>query len=67
MYNIIAQWSDNESARGDWLVGITADINSNPFQIIGQDDSEDYDITWTALVFEMSMEPVLNIDDPTTE
>ncbi|MFL2978895.1 MAG: hypothetical protein ACJZ59_07580 [Candidatus Thalassarchaeaceae archaeon] len=67
MSDIIAQWSDNESARGDWLVGITADINSNPFQIIGQDDSEDYDITWTALVFEMSMEPVLNIDDPTTE
>ena len=69
MSDITASWSDNESARGDWLVGITAEISEAPpgFNIINGDDGEDYDITWTAVVFEVSMEPVLNIADPTTE
>ncbi|MEC8979610.1 MAG: hypothetical protein VX433_05935 [Candidatus Thermoplasmatota archaeon] len=69
MSDITARWSDNESARGDWLVGITAEVSEAPFpaSIANGDDGQDYDITWTAVVFEVSMEPVLNIDDPTTE
>ena len=66
---ITARWSDNASARGEWLVGITADVSEAPFpaSIANGDDGQDYDVTWTAVVFEVSMEPVLNIDDPTTE
>jgi len=68
MSDITSRWSDNGSARGDWLVGITAEINEDPgIGIIFGDDGEDYDITWSVVVFEVSMEPVLNIDDPTTE
>ena len=29
--DIRSQWSDNGSARGDWLVGITADVSEAPF------------------------------------
>ncbi|RAH11463.1 MAG: hypothetical protein CMA23_002400 [Methanobacteriota archaeon] len=71
MSDITARWSDNASARGEWIVGVTAEVVENPVPIFGSivngDDSQDYDITWTAVVFEVSMEPVLNIDDPTTE
>ena len=69
MSDITSRWSDNESARGDWLVGITADVAEAPFpaSIANPDDGQDYDVTWTAVVFEVSMEPVLNIADPTTE
>ena len=67
MSDITSTWSDNGSARGDWLVGITAQINEDPgIGIIFGDDGEDYDITWTAIVFEISMEPVVDIEDPTT-
>ena len=69
MSEITSQWSDNESARGEWFFTITAEVNE--VCLIGFeptcDDGEDYDITWTAVVFELSMEPVLNIGDPTTE
>ena len=67
MSDITSTWSDNGSARGDWLVGITAQINEDPgIGIFFGDDGEDYDITWTAIVFEISMEPVVDIEDPTT-
>ncbi len=69
MSDITSQWSDNESARGDWFFSIAAEVNEVGCIVIGPtcDDGEDYDVTWTAVVFELSMEPVLNIDDPTTE
>ena len=66
--DIRSQWSDNGSARGDWLVGITADVSEAPFpaNIANGDDRQDYDITWTAVIFEISLEPVIDIEDPTT-
>ena len=68
--DIRSQWSDNGSARGDWLVGVTAEVVDNPVPIVGSivnsDDGEDYDVTWTAVIFEISMEPVVDIEDPTT-
>ena len=69
MSEITSQWSDNESARGEWFFSITAEVNEICFTGFEPtcDDGEDYDITWTAVVFELSMEPVLNISDPTTE
>ena len=67
MSDITSRWSDNGSARGDWLVGITAEINEDPgISIIFGDDGEDYDLTWSVVVFEVSMEPVVVIEDPTT-
>ena len=38
-----------------------------PASIANGDDGEDYDQHGQQLAFEVSMEPVLNIDDPTTE
>jgi hypothetical protein len=66
--DIRSQWSDNGSARGDWLVGITADVSEAPFpaNVANGDDGQDYDITWTATIFGISMEPVVVIEDPTT-
>ena len=66
--DIRSQWSDNGSARGDWLVGITADVSEAPFpgNIANGDNGQDYDVTWTVTVFEISMEPVVDIEDPTT-
>ncbi|MBI32149.1 MAG: hypothetical protein CMB72_06220, partial [Euryarchaeota archaeon] len=68
--DIRSQWSDNGSARGEWLVGVTAEVVDNPVPIVGSfvnsDDGEDYDVTWTATIFEISMEPVVVIEDPTT-
>jgi len=68
MSEISARWSDNSSARGEWLVGITADVVEAPFpaSIANGDDGQDYDVTWTAVVFEVAMEPVVDIEDPTT-
>ena len=66
--DIRSEWSDNGNARGDWLVGITADVSEAPFpaNVANGDDGQDYDITWTAVIFEISMEPVVDIEDPTT-
>ena len=50
------------------MVGITADVSEAPFpaNVANGDDGQDYDITWTATIFGISMEPVVVIEDPTT-
>ena len=51
-------------------MGVTAEVVDNPVPIVGSivnsDDGEDYDVTWTATIFEISLEPVVDIEDPTT-
>ena len=66
--DIRSQWMDSDDGRGDWIVELTADVQDDAGQLggfLGSDD-QTYDITWTATIFEVSMEPVVDIEDPTT-
>ena len=66
--DIRSQWMDSDDGRGDWIVELTADVQDDAGQLggfLGSDD-QTYDITWTATIFEISMQPVVDIEDPTT-
>jgi len=65
---IRASWMESDSGRGEWLVDLTADVQDDAGGAFGFLDSDDqtYDITWTAVLFSISMEPVVDIEDPTT-
>lgn len=47
-------WSDGGNGRGAWIATITASIETDPIGFI--DNDEDFEITWTAVFFEMSIE-----------
>ncbi|MAK26070.1 MAG: hypothetical protein CMA02_02225, partial [Euryarchaeota archaeon] len=61
-------WMDSDNGRGDWIVELTADVQNDAvgFPPFLSSDDQTYDITWTAVVFSISMEPVVDIEDPTT-
>ena len=44
--------------RGAWIATITADIEAVPVPIAGEaiDDDEDFDITWTAVSYNLIIE-----------
>jgi len=58
---IRAQWDDMGFARGTWAATITADVSSSPGIGPLNDNDEDYDITWTAMTFTLSLEPVVEL------
>ena len=60
-----SQWSDNGSARGEWLVGVTAEVNNPVLVAVSTVIWGRFD-NWTATIFGISMEPVVVIEDPTT-
>ena len=65
---IRSQWMDSDDGRGEWIVELTADVQNDAvgFPPFLSSDDQTYDITWTAVVFEISMQPVVDIEDPTT-
>jgi len=65
---IRSSWMESDSGRGEWLVDLTADVQDDAGGAFGffESDDQTYDITWTAVVFSISMEPVVEIEDPTT-
>ena len=67
--DIRASWMESDSGRGEWLVDLTADVQDDAGGAFGFLDSDEqtYDITWTAVIFEISMEPVVDIGDPVVE
>tara|TARA_B100001094_G_scaffold325173_1_gene379080 strand:- start:1309 stop:1989 length:681 start_codon:yes stop_codon:yes gene_type:complete len=48
-------WSDGGNGRGAWIATITASIETDPIGFV--DNDEDFDITWTAVFFELIIEP----------
>ena len=51
-------WNDGGRGRGAWIATITADIEAVPVPIAGEaiDDDEDFDISWTAVSYELTIE-----------
>ena len=51
-------WNDGGRGRGVWIATITADIEAVPVPLAGEviDDDEDFDITWTAVNYELIIE-----------
>ena len=51
-------WDDGGRGRGVWIATITADIEAVPVPVAGEviDDDEDFEITWTAVSFELIIE-----------
>ena len=64
--DIRSAWMNSDNGRGDWIVELTADVQNDATGFFVVDDDQTYDITWTAVVFSISMEPVVDIEDPTT-
>ena len=64
--DIRSQWMDSDDGRGDWIVELTADVQNDLTGFFVASDDQTYDITWTATIFEVSMQPVVDIEDPTT-
>ena len=66
--DIRSVWMTSDNGRGDWIVELTADVQNDAvgFPPFLSSDDQTYDITWTATIFEVSMEPVVDIEDPTT-
>ena len=64
--DIRSQWMDSDDGRGDWIVELSADVQNDLTGLFVASDDQTYDITWTATIFEVSMEPVVDIEDPTT-
>ena len=49
--------------RGTWAATITADISSPPSPLGSIVDSdEEYDITWTAMTYELVLQPVIEVE-----
>ena len=56
-------WTDGGMGRGTWAATITADISSPPSPLGSIVDSdEEYDITWTAMTYELVMEPDVEVE-----
>jgi hypothetical protein len=56
-------WVDGGMGRGTWAATITAEINSPPSppgSIV--DSDEEYDITWTAMTYELVLQPVIDVE-----
>ena len=49
-------WNDRGKGRGAWIATITASIEAAPIAGGLIDDDEDFEITWTAVFFELSIE-----------
>ena len=49
-------WNDRGNGRGAWIATITASIEAAPIAGGLIDDDEDFEITWTAVFFELSIE-----------
>jgi len=58
---IRAEWSDDGFGRGTWALTITADINAPPAIGGFVDSNEDYDIAWTAVTYEVVLEPIVDL------
>ena len=57
-----SMWNDGGFGEGTWAATITAEISTAP--IIGGfvDSDEEYDITWTAMTYELVLEPVVEVE-----
>jgi hypothetical protein len=56
-------WMDGGMGRGTWAATITAEINSPPSPLGSIVDSdEEYDITWTAMAYELVLQPVIDVE-----
>jgi hypothetical protein len=56
-------WVDGGMGRGTWAATITAEINSPPSPLGSIVDSdEEYDITWTAMTYELVLRPVIDVE-----
>ena len=56
-------WMDGGTGRGTWAATITAEINSPPSPLGSIVDSdEEYDITWTAMTYELVLQPVIDVE-----
>jgi hypothetical protein len=56
-------WVDGGMGRGTWAATITAEINSPPSPLGSIVDSdEEYDITWTAMTYELVLQPVIDVE-----
>ena len=56
-------WMDSGMGRGTWAATITAEINSPPSPLGSIVDSdEEYDITWTAMTYELVLQPVIDVE-----
>jgi hypothetical protein len=49
-------WNDGGLGRGGWIATITASIEAAPIAGGLIDNDEDFDITWTAVFYELSIE-----------
>ena len=60
---IRAMWNDGGQGRGTWAATITADISSPPSPLGSIVDSdEEYEITWTAMTYELMLQPVVEVE-----
>ena len=59
---IRSMWNEGGFGEGTWAATITAEISTAP--IIGGfvDSDEEYDITWTAMTYELVLEPVVEVE-----
>ncbi len=56
-------WNDGGFGEGTWAATITAEINALPGPVGSIVDSdEEYDITWTAMTYELVLEPVVEVE-----
>jgi len=49
-------WDSEGRGTGSWIATITASIEAAPVAGSFIDDNEDFDITWTAVFFELIIE-----------
>ena len=59
-------WDSNGNGLGTWAASITANIETNPVPVFGEvlDSDEDFQITWTAITYQLDITPI--IDDVDT-
>ncbi len=56
-------WTDGGLGRGTWSATITAEINSPPSPLGSIVDSdEEYEIRWTAVIYEVVLQPIVEIE-----
>jgi hypothetical protein len=59
-------WNSNGYGLGTWAATITANIETNPIPVFGEvlDSDEEYQITWTAITYQLEITPI--VDDVDT-
>ena len=59
-------WNSNDYGLGTWAATITANIETNPVPVFGEvlDSDEEYQITWTAITYQLEITPI--VDDVDT-